>query len=176
MATYGQNTLHLSASVSLAAEFGGNGISIVIILLGGWLSDLYGRRVIMIWPQILFCLLIVPCFVWLTTERDAVSYIGANLILQIFGTLPYGAAYAAITEGIPKEVRARAFALVYSIPVAVFGGTTQLVVTWLLHVTGEPMALAWYLTAISAIGLVAMILMHESAPVKTAQIPAATFE
>jgi hypothetical protein len=40
------------------------------------------------------------------------------------------------------------------------------VVTWLLHVTGEPMALAWYLTAISAIGLLAMIGMRESAPVK----------
>jgi len=166
MATYGQNTLHLSASVSLAAEFGGNGVSIVVILLGGWLSDLYGRRWIMIWPQLLFCLLIVPSFLWLTTERDTVSFIGANLVLQIAGTLPYGAAYAAITEGIPKEVRARAFALVYSIPVAAFGGTTQLVVTWLLHVTGEPMALAWYLTAISAIGLLAMIGMRESAPVK----------
>ncbi|MBO0749742.1 MAG: MFS transporter, partial [Porphyrobacter sp.] len=94
MATYGQNTLHLSASISLAAEFAGNGISIAAILLGGWLSDLYGRKIVMIWPQIVFCLLIVPCFVWLTTERDALSFIGANLILQIFTTLPYGAAYA----------------------------------------------------------------------------------
>jgi MFS family permease len=166
MATYGQDTLHLSASISLAAEFGGNGISIAAIMLGGWLSDLYGRRIIMILPQIGFCLLIVPCFVWLTGERGAVSFIAANLILQIFTTLPYGAAYAAITEGIPKEARARAFALVYSIPVAAFGGTTQLVVTWLLHVTGAPMAIAWYLMVVSVIGLVAMVLMRESAPVK----------
>ena len=126
----------------------------------------------MIWPQLLSCLLIVPCFVWLTTARDAVSFIGANLILQVVTTLPYGGAYAAITEGIPKEVRARAFALVYSIPVAAFGGTTQLVVTWLLHVTGAPMAIAWYLTAVTALGLVAMIAMRESAPVKLGQTAA----
>jgi MFS family permease len=166
MATYGQDTLHLSTTVSMAAEFGGNGIAIVAILLGGWWADRSGRKVVMIWPQLLACLLIVPCFVWLTTERDAISFIGANLVLQIVTTLPYGGAYAAITEGIPKEVRARAFALVYSIPVAVFGGTTQLLVKWLLHVTGAPMAIAWYLTAITALGLVAMIAMRESAPVK----------
>jgi MFS family permease len=169
MATYGQNTLHLSATVSMAAEFGGNGIAVAAILLGGWLSDLYGRRIVMILPQLASCILIVPCFVWLTTERDALSFIGANLILQIATTLPYGAAYAAITEGIPKETRARAFALVYSIPVAAFGGTTQLVVTWLLHVTGAPMAIAWYLTAVTALGLLAMIAMRESAPVKLAK-------
>ncbi|MBO0749733.1 MAG: MFS transporter, partial [Porphyrobacter sp.] len=86
---------------------------------------------------------------------------------------PYGAAYAAITENIPKEVRARAFALVYAIPVAAFGGTTQLVVTWLLHVTGAPMAIAWYLTAISVLGLFAMIAMRESAPVRLARAKAA---
>jgi len=69
------------------------------------------------------------------------------------------------------ELRARAFALVYSIPVAVFGGTTQLLVNWLLHVTGEPMAIAWYLTAVTALGLIAMIAMRESAPVKLGQVP-----
>src|SRR5205085_5298586 len=125
-------------------EFAGNGISIAAGLLGGWLSDLKGRRPMMIWPQLMFCLLTVPCFIWLTSQRDAVSFIGANLILGVISTLQYSAAYAAISEALPREVRARAFALVYSIPVAVFGGSTQLVVTWLLRVTGEPMAIAWY--------------------------------
>ena len=69
--------------------------------------------------------------------------------------------------GLPSAVRARAFALIYSVPVAVFGGTTQMVVTWLLKVTGEPMALAWYLMAISLLGLVPMALIRESAPVRT---------
>ena len=166
MATYGQNTLHLSAPISLGAEFAGNAISIAAGLYGGWLSDRKGRRPVMIWPQLLFCLLTVPCFIWLTTQRDAVSFIGANLILGILSSLQYSSAYAAITEALPREVRARAFALVYSIPVAAFGGTTQLVVTWLLKVTGAPMAIAWYLTAINFIGLLAMWGMRESAPVK----------
>lgn len=36
----------------------------------------------------------------------------------------------------------------------------------MLKVTGNPMSIAWYLAAVSLIGLVAMIAMRESAPVK----------
>ncbi|MCB1691644.1 MAG: MFS transporter [Pseudomonadales bacterium] len=164
MATYGQNTLGLSATLSFAGEFANNGISVVTVIIGGILSDRHGRKLLMTGPQLLFCLSIVPCFIWLTTERDAVSFIGANLILSGVTGFIYGSVYAAISESIPREVRARVFALVYSIPVAAFGGTTQLVVTWLLEVTGEPMSIAWYLTAISFIGLVSMAMLRESAP------------
>lgn len=169
MATYGQNTLGLSTSLSMGGEFANNAMQVIFVMLGGWLSDLYGRKSVMIAPQALFCVLIVPCFLWLTTARDATSFIGANLILAAGSSVMYGAVYAAISESLPKEVRARVFALVYSIPVALFGGTTQMVVTWLLEVTREPMAIAWYLTAVSVLGLGAMFAIRESAPVKLVQ-------
>ena len=44
------------------------------------------------------------------------------------------------------------------------GGTTQPLITWLLEVTGNPLSIAIYLTGVSAIGLVAMLLMRESSP------------
>lgn len=170
MATYGQASIHLSSSVALAGQTANQVISIFGALLGGWLSDRIGRRWIMIAPRCAFLLAIIPCFLWLTTARTAAAFIGANLILSLTGSGAYGAIHAAITESLPRAVRARAFALVYAIPVAVFGGTTQLVVTWLLHVTGSPMAIAWYLTAVTGIGLLAAIAMRESAPVRLRQL------
>ena len=89
-----------------------------------------------------------------------------EIILSLLCNAQYGSAYAAILESIPRRLRARVFALVYSVPVAVFGGTTQLVITWLLHVTGSSMAIAWYLFAISLIGCGAMLAMPETAPLK----------
>jgi MFS family permease len=172
MATYGQNTLGHSDTLSFSGEFANNGISIVTVIIGGMLGDRYGRKVTMIGPQLLFCVAIVPCFIWLTTARDAVSFIGANLILAGLTGFTYGSVYASISESLPREVRARVFALVYSIPVAVFGGTTQLVVTWLLEVTGEPMAIAWYLTAVAIVGVAAMLMMRESAPAVASARPA----
>jgi MFS family permease len=164
MATYGQNTLGLSPAIAFAGEVAINGVTVVMVLLGGVLSDRWGRRPVMLYPQALFCVLVVPCFYWLVTARDALSFVGANVILATVIGFVYGSVYAAISESLPREVRARVFALVYSIPVAVFGGTTQLVVTWLLEVTGEPMAIAWYLTAVSIVGVIAMSQLRESAP------------
>lgn len=169
MATYGQNTLGLPASTAFAGEVAINGVTIGMVLLGGWLSDRWGRLPLMIYPQILFCVLVLPCFYWLVTARDALSFVGANLILATVVGLVYGSVYAAISESLPREVRARVFALVYSIPVAVFGGTTQLVVTWLLEVTGDPMSIAWYLTGVSILGVVAMSQLRESAPAVAAR-------
>ncbi len=165
MATYGQNTLNLSPTLSLGGEFANNGISIIAVLIGGAVSDRRGRKHVMLLPQLAFCLLIVPCFLWLTTERDPGSFIGANLILSFLSAYMSGAVYAAISESIPKEVRARVFALVYAVPVTFLGGSTQLVVTWILEATGSPMSLAWYLTVISLIGLGGMYALKESAPV-----------
>ncbi|MGE3692760.1 MAG: MFS transporter [Novosphingobium sp.] len=168
MATYGQNTLKLSEQISFAGETVNNGMSVVAILIGGALSDRIGRRTVMVAPQIIFALTIVPCFLWLTSMRDLTSFIGANAVLAFFSSFGWGAIYAGISESLPPAIRARTFALVYSVPVALFGGTTQMVVTWLLKVTGNPMSIAWYLTAVTLIGLVAMVLMIESAPVRKA--------
>jgi MFS family permease len=164
MATFGQHTLKLSAAASLFAEFGVNFVALVAIVWGGAMSDRWGRRKIMIWPQLLFVLTIVPCFLWLTTAVSPLAFVASTVFLSAVAAPQYAGVYAAINESLPRAVRARAFALVYSIPVAAFGGTTQLFVTWLLKKTGEPIALAWYLTAVSVIGLIAMLLMPESSP------------
>ncbi|MEQ7872790.1 MFS transporter [Sphingomonas sp. ASV193] len=170
MATFGQNTLHVSAATSMAGEFAGNGIAVVFALWGGALADRHGRRPLMIWPQLAFTVAIVPIFWWLIAERTIVAFVGANLLLQMLIGFQYSAVYAAIGEALPREIRSRAFALVYALPVALLGGTTQLVVTWLLKVTGEPMTIAWYLTGVAGVGLIAMAKMPESAPDRAKQV------
>ncbi len=166
MATFGQTQLHLSASASFAAETANNGVGAVAAFAGGALSDRFGRVRTMVVPQVAFVLLILPCFLWLTTARDAASFIGANMLLSICSNLATGPLLAAISEGLPGLIRARVVALVYAIPIATLGGTTQLVVTWLLHVTGTSMALALYLAAVSLVGAAAMAAMPETAPVR----------
>jgi hypothetical protein len=59
---------------------------------------------------------------------------------------------------------------VYATAIAVFGGSTQPLIAWLIQVTGNPMAPSWYLLFASALSLVAMYLMTESAPVRLGQV------
>jgi MHS family citrate/tricarballylate:H+ symporter-like MFS transporter len=42
------------------------------------------------------------------------------------------------------------------------GGTAQLVVTWLIRVTGDPLSPAWYLIASGIVGVAAMMMMKET--------------
>lgn len=164
MATYGQATLHLSGTVAFAGQTANTAMSVVMGVAGGWLSDRYGRRPVLIAPQLVYLLAIVPCFVWLTTANSATAFIGANLILSLVASAQFSPIYATVSESLPPALRARLFALIYALPVAICGGSTQLVVTWLLHVTGNPLAIAWFLCAAVAIGLGAMLAMRESAP------------
>ncbi len=58
-------------------------------------------------------------------------------------------------------------AIVYAFAIATFGGSTQVVLTWLLDRTKDPLAPAYYWMAALVVGLTAMALVKESAPVKT---------
>ncbi len=59
-------------------------------------------------------------------------------------------------------MRSAAVAVTYATAVAVFGGTTQPIIAWLIHLTGDVMAPAWYLMAMTAVGVLVMTQMEET--------------
>ena len=60
-----------------------------------------------------------------------------------------GASLAAFVELFPTRTRYSGLALSYNLAVAICGGTTPLVATWLVNVTGSTLAPAFYNDAIS---------------------------
>jgi MHS family citrate/tricarballylate:H+ symporter-like MFS transporter len=171
MTTYAKNTLHVSSSLAFAATVVSNALGFVGVLLGGWLADRYGRRPIMIWPQLVALLMTYPVFVWIVDTGSAPSLLVGFGLLSLIGSIPYTAFYAAFAEGLSKNIRGGAFAVVYAVAIAAFGGTAQLIVTWLLHATGNALAPAWYLLLAAAVGLFAMVKMPETAPAREAVRP-----
>jgi MHS family citrate/tricarballylate:H+ symporter-like MFS transporter len=169
--TYAQDTMHLSSRVGFIASTGGNLLGIPVTLFAAWLSDRRGRRPITIWGNLLFLVLIYPTFAWIAASRSEFAFITGMIYLNVVSGISQGAFYAALAESLPKSIRGSGFGMTYSIAIAAFGGTTQLVVTWLIHVSGNPVAPAWYLTGAVAVGQVALMLMPESAPVKLAHRP-----
>ena len=166
MTTYAQNTLHVATDLAFATTVVSNGVGIVAALYGGWLSDRAGRWPVMVWPQLAALLLTYPVFLWIVDTRSAFALLGGLGVLSLVGTVPYSAFYVALAEGLPKNIRGGTFATIYALAIATFGGTAQLVVTWLIHATGKALAPAWYMMFASAVGLVAMIMMRETSPSK----------
>ena len=172
MTTYAQNTLHVAPSLAFATSLVSNGLGIAGALLGGWLADLLGRKPVMIYPQLVALALTYPIFLWIAGAPGAWSLLFGFGALSLIGSLPFTAFYATFTEALPQQIRGGVFATVYAVAIASFGGTAQLVVTWLLYISGDPLAPAWYLLLAAVVGLIAMSLMPETAPVKLRKSPA----
>ena len=166
MTTYAENTLHVAANLAFATGAVSNGVGIVAALYGGWLADRVGRWPVMVWPQLAALLLTYPVFLWIAETRTALALLGGLGILSLVGSIPYSAFYVAFAESLPKNIRGGAFATVYAVAIASFGGTAQLIVTWLIHATGNALAPAWYMLFATAVGLIAMMMMSETAPAK----------
>jgi MFS family permease len=169
MTTYAQNTLHVAPTLAFTVSVVSNGLSIVGALLGGWLADGWGRKPVMIWPQLIALLLTYPTFLWIVHAPGPMSLLLGFGALSLIGSLPFSAFYATFTEALPQEIRGGVFATIYAVAIASFGGTAQLVVAWLIHVSGNPLAPSWYLLLAAVVGLIAMSLMSETAPVKVGQ-------
>jgi MFS family permease len=164
--TYAQATLHMSARLGFIANLSSNIVSLPAIVLGGLMSDRFGRRPVNLSANLTFLVLIIPIFAWVVQARSGFALITGMVALGVATNIGTAALLACIVEGLPSAIRGTAFGLVYSIAIAAFGGTTQLVVTWLIHATGSAMAPAWYLTAATAIGQLGLYLIPESAPGK----------
>ncbi len=172
--TFAQATLHMSARAGFLAQTGASLCGVAAALLGGRLSDRYGRRPVNVWGNGLLLLLIYPIFAWIIATRSNFTLIAGMSALGAVSSFCYGSFYAALAESLPKSIRGSGFGITYAVALAVFGGTTQLVVTWLIHVTGSAMAPAWYWISAATLGQLALMLMVESAPVRTTLLRAAS--
>ena len=166
MTTYSGAFLHMHANVTFAAPIVSGACILVFSQISGSMSDRYGRKPVMIWPRVFLLVAIYPGFVLLEHNRDAATLLAVTAVLAILSTWSAAASLVNIAELMPKEMRSGSLGTVYAVAIAVFGGTTQYVIAWLIGLTGNVLAPAWYLTGATFIGLIAMIVARETAPVK----------
>ena len=166
MTTYASNTLGMPAAISFGATAAIGGSGLICDTLGGWLSDRFGRKPVMIIPWLALIVAVYPSFWVLDRMRTGTALLAVSALLNGIQTLSSATIIVAITESLPKRVRSGAFALIYALAISVFGGSTQFLVAWIIHVTGNPLAPAWYMLGAVTIGLVAMLRLPETAPAR----------
>jgi MFS family permease len=167
MTTYAQDSLHIAADAAFATTIIKGICGFVCDPLGGLLSDRLGRRPVALVMVAICILMVVPAFfLMVATGSVAVLYAATAALGLAFGTLSVPL-MTAITEALPKSLRCAALSTLYAGAVAVFGGSTQPILKYLLDATGNPLVPAWYLTSALVIGAVGILLMPETAPVKT---------
>lgn len=166
MTTFAETVLHLGNAVAFGATLVVGVSGLVGVMFGGWLSDRVGRWPVMVWPRVVYLVLVWPLYAWIVETHSAAALYAATTVLVFLGTMSFGPFAAALTESLPTRIRGSTFGTTYAISIAIFGGSAQLIVTWLIHVSGNPLAPAWYLIASGLCGVVATALMTETAPVR----------
>jgi len=170
LTTYTSVILHMKVNVAFGATVTYGVTGIVSNIIGALLSERHGRRVVMIVPRIVLMLAILPGFALLAHNRDGITLVAITAFMTLCASTSGGAMMAAIAESLGKANRASTFSIVYAAPIVVFGGATQLVVTWLIQVTGDTLAPAYFYLGATIVAVIGMIALRESAP---ARLPAA---
>lgn len=154
---YAQKFLVTTTGFSPATATAIAALSLVVFTLlqpaVGWLSDVVGRRALLLAFGLLGTLLTVPL---MKALGSAATPAGAFAIIMT--ALLIVSAYTAVSavvkaELFPTEIRALGVALPYAVAVALFGGTAEYIAYWLKH-AGHEEWFYWYVTACTAISLV----------------------
>lgn len=162
MATYATTVLRLPAAIGLAATVAAGLATIAGALVGGSLADRYGRWPVIFWPRLATALLSVPAFLLVQANPSSAMLLLVSAILAFLTAVNGGGALTGICELFPTAQRATSLAVVYSIGVTLFGGSTQFVVTWVVRATGDAITPAWYVTGISVLALFATFFLPET--------------
>ena len=147
---FSQDTATLATSVMLL-------VYIASIFFMGHMSDSFGRRRMLIAACIAFIVLTIPLFIVMTKATGMLAVvILCQIAFAIILTANDGTLATFLAESFPTNVRYSGFALSFNGANALLGGTTPFIVTWLIKVTGSPLAPAVYLTVIALIAMVAI--------------------
>ena len=125
---------------------------LVVAPLAAWASDRFGRKLMLI-AGMSACLVLAYPLASIMHGTEPIQIAAAQMAFAALLALYMASIPAAMCEMFPHSVRVSAVSVGYGLAYALFGGTAPAVAVWLIGRTGNPLAFAWYLAAVTAVSL-----------------------
>jgi len=158
--TYGSHVQNLEI-----INTAGLALTIPTTVLGGWLSDRYGRKKISVIINAMILLVAIPSLYMLLdfnvlvpgvkVSPQMIFFIGLVLLAVPVGIV-LGVQGAMVAEILPKHVRCTIFSVAYGLAMALFASTSPIVAQLLLGISTSPLLPGLYIVVWSVICLLSL--------------------
>ncbi|MFZ4723438.1 MAG: MFS transporter [Phycisphaerales bacterium] len=131
----------------------------LLMALGGWLSDRWGRRRVSV--VITLLLLSVAWPAWRQfTQGSLEGLVTAQVLLSIPLGLLFGIQGAMVAELCPAQARCAVYGVSYGTGIALFAGTVPVLATWMVGAMDWPDGPILYVLATVVISLITLTLLR----------------
>lgn len=156
MTTYALTELHYSADFAMISTLVvGVGV-VVFALIGGLCADRFGRGVTIVVPRIILLVALWPGLYAVNKFDNMFVFFGVITLFTALQNISGAGIVVFLCESFPRYIRATGFSISYAFGITIFGGTAQIVVSWLLEFTGNPSSPAYYLIIANILCLAAV--------------------
>lgn len=160
--TYAMRELGIATNDALLANTMALGAVILLSPMAGALSDRVGRKPLLIGATLLFAVLTYPLLHFLDQSRGFVTLSAVGLIFAVALAMFNGPGPAALSELFPTRIRYTGLSIGYNISAALSGGFSPFVATYLIKVTGQTVAPAYFVVVCAVLTLATLIPLKES--------------
>jgi len=157
MPTYATRQFVLTTSVGFLGAMLVGAIQVVLIPVFGALSDRDGRLTLMLASAAAMVVLFYPMFAWLAASPTLQTLLVIQAIFGVLTAAYMGPLGALMSELFPPQTRTTGLAVSYAFGVAIFGGLAPFTSTWLILISGNKLAPAFYLMMAGVVSLIALV-------------------
>jgi MFS family permease len=156
--TYGTEALALERDDLLNNVLVAAALGFITVPLFGYLSDLFGRRLVYGIGVVGIAIFAFPYFGLLNSKESGLVLLAIVLSLAIHDIM-YGPQAALISETFGTGVRYSGAGLGYQLASVVAGGPAPLIATAIFAATKSSTGISWYIVGCAVVSMIALVLM-----------------
>lgn len=154
-------TVGLNSNAALISNSVALFIAFVAMIIGGGLSDRFGRKPILLVGLAINAAVCIPAYL-LAAQGSLVTAIAGQGLLAFGCGLFWGPVGIALLELFPTRTRFSAAAISYNLAYTIFGGTAPFLATWLILQSGSKIAPAIYMAVVSVAVFLVVLMIPET--------------
>ncbi len=158
--TYALTTLGYSQTIAMTSNLTLGVVGVCAAVGGGMLADRFGLKLIATVPRLIVTLLLYPALSLVVASGSPAVFILVVACLMVPHAMAGAASIVLIPKIFPAAVRTSGLSIAYALAVTIFGGTAQIVFTWIIGATGDKLSWVWYIIAMGLVSLLSTLVIR----------------